>query len=184
MTDVNALTQGIETPATLIELHKLEANLTSMQRLAEANGVVLRPHAKTHKSIEIGSRQLALGASGLTVATIDEAVVFARDAKAGSITISRPIVSETKLDRLFAELGGADVDLRLVVDSQNGVAAASEAAARASTQPGVFIKATSACTAAASIPVVRRRSTSPARLTARPISNSEGCFHTPGRCTR
>ena len=140
MTDVNALTQGIETPATLIELHKLEANLTSMQRLAEANGVVLRPHAKTHKSIEIGSRQLALGASGLTVATIDEAVVFARDAKAGSITISRPIVSETKLDRLFAELGGADVDLRLVVDSQNGVAAASEAAARASTQPGVFIK--------------------------------------------
>ena len=140
MTDVNALTQGVETPATLIELPKLEANLTSMQRLADANGVALRPHAKTHKSIEIGSRQLALGASGLTVATIDEAVVFARDAKAGSITISRPIVSETKLDRLFAELGDADVDLRIVVDSEDGVAAADAAAARASRRPGLFIK--------------------------------------------
>ena len=61
---------SIETPAVLLDLAKLAENLQSMQQLADQHGVVLRPHAKTHKSIEIARRQLALGAVGLTVATV------------------------------------------------------------------------------------------------------------------
>ena len=38
-----------------------------MQAVAAAAGVVLRPHAKTHKCLEVGRRQLAHGAVGLTV---------------------------------------------------------------------------------------------------------------------
>jgi len=140
MTDVTARIQGVETPATLIELEKLEANLKSMQRLADTNGVALRPHAKTHKSIEIGARQIALGACGLTVATIDEAIVFAREGKVGSITISRPIVSQQKFERLFAELRIVEVDLRIVVDSDRGIAAVSAAADKVGRQVGLFIK--------------------------------------------
>src|SRR5262249_39403710 len=37
-----------------------------------------RPHAKTHKSPAVAARQLAAGATGLTVATVSEAEVFAR----------------------------------------------------------------------------------------------------------
>ena len=79
----------IETPAVLIDRVKLEANLRGMQELAQQHGLVLRPHAKTHKSVEIGRRQIALGACGLTVATVDEALVFGSNG-IDSITISRP----------------------------------------------------------------------------------------------
>src|SRR5207247_2475853 len=41
-------------------------------------GVALRPHAKTHKCVELGRLQLAQGARGLTVSTLVEAEVFAR----------------------------------------------------------------------------------------------------------
>lgn len=44
---------------------------------ADARGVTLRPHVKTHKSLELARRQLAHGASGITVATVGEAEVFA-----------------------------------------------------------------------------------------------------------
>ena len=45
--------------------------------LMRERGVALRPHAKTHKSLEFARRQIAAGAAGLTVATIGEAEVFA-----------------------------------------------------------------------------------------------------------
>ena len=72
------LLRDLDTPAVLLDLEKLESNLTDMQRRADDHDVALRPHAKTHKSIEIGRRQLALGAVGLTVATVEEALVFLR----------------------------------------------------------------------------------------------------------
>ena len=49
--------RSIETPAVLLDLAKLAENLQSMQQLADQHGVVLRPHAKTHKSVEIARRQ-------------------------------------------------------------------------------------------------------------------------------
>ena len=55
----------------------MEANLARMAVLARAAGLGLRPHAKTHKSPHVAVRQLAYGASGLTVATLREAEVFA-----------------------------------------------------------------------------------------------------------
>jgi D-serine deaminase-like pyridoxal phosphate-dependent protein len=48
-----------------------------MAARARTAGVALRPHAKTHKCPEIGRRQLAAGAAGLTVATLSEAELFA-----------------------------------------------------------------------------------------------------------
>ena len=131
--------KSIETPAVLIDLAKLESNLNSMQRLADDNGVALRPHAKTHKSVEIGRRQIALGACGLTVATIDEALVFL-DNGFDSITLSRPILSADKFDRLFAGRSQPGVDLRVVVDSEAGVGIAAAAVSRASEVLGVFVK--------------------------------------------
>src|SRR5881392_2245016 len=49
-----------------------------MAARARQLGFALRPHAKTHKCVELGRLQLAQGARGLTVSTLVEAEVFAR----------------------------------------------------------------------------------------------------------
>jgi D-serine deaminase-like pyridoxal phosphate-dependent protein len=129
----------IETPAVLLDLAKLESNLESMQRLADEHHLALRPHAKTHKSIELGRRQLALGASGLTVATVGEALVFLRHG-IRSITISRPVVTPRSLDRLLLDPESSGADLRVVVDSPTGIQVAADTTARTEVELGVFIK--------------------------------------------
>lgn len=66
----------IPTPCVLVDLARLDDNLASFQRLIAEAGVGLRPHAKAHKTVEIGDRQLALGAVGLAAAKPSEARVF------------------------------------------------------------------------------------------------------------
>lgn len=68
----------IETPALLLHLDVVERNLERMAERARRLSVALRPHAKTHKCPELGKRQLAHGAIGLTVATLAEAEAFVR----------------------------------------------------------------------------------------------------------
>ena len=68
----------VETPALLLYRDVLERNLTHMADRARRLGVSLRPHIKTHKCLELGRRQLALGATGVTVSTLFEAEAFAR----------------------------------------------------------------------------------------------------------
>ncbi len=68
----------LETPAVLIDLDRLEANIAGMMARARASGVALRPHAKTHKIPEIGWMQMRAGAVGLSVAKTSEAEVFAK----------------------------------------------------------------------------------------------------------
>ena len=53
----------IDTPALILDLDAFERNLVTMAAFAEAAGVRLRPHAKTHKSPEIALRQIALADS-------------------------------------------------------------------------------------------------------------------------
>jgi D-serine deaminase-like pyridoxal phosphate-dependent protein len=78
------LPAGLRTPATLVLLERLERNLEEMEAFASAAGVRLRPHAKTHKCLEIARRQVALGACGLSVATVGEAEVFTAPTAAGA----------------------------------------------------------------------------------------------------
>jgi D-serine deaminase-like pyridoxal phosphate-dependent protein len=66
-----------ETPTVVVDLGRVVANIQRMQDELTTRGVLLRPHAKTHKSIQIGRLQLAAGATGLTTATLAEAEVFA-----------------------------------------------------------------------------------------------------------
>ncbi len=80
----------IETPALVVDVTRLERNLDRMQTVAAAAGAVLRPHAKTHKCLEVGRRQLAHGAAGLTVATLAEAEAFVADG-CPSVFIAYPL---------------------------------------------------------------------------------------------
>ena len=68
----------IETPALLLDRAVMERNLSHMAEKAKKLGVSLRPHIKTHKCLELGRRQQAYGAKGITVSTLFEAQAFAR----------------------------------------------------------------------------------------------------------
>src|ERR1700704_640581 len=89
----------LDTPCVLVDRPRFEANLNRMAAHARSAGLDLRPHAKTHKSIAVGTRQIGLGAIGLTVAKPEEAMVFWR-AGFKPIFLAYPPVGEHKLSRL------------------------------------------------------------------------------------
>jgi D-serine deaminase-like pyridoxal phosphate-dependent protein len=109
----------LPTPALLLDLDRLEANLARMAQRAKSLGVRLRPHVKTHKCLEIAERQLHLGAQGLTVSTLEEVRTFAEHGF-DDLTWAFPV----PLSRL-AQLEAIPerVRLGLVVDSGEAIAA-------------------------------------------------------------
>ncbi|WP_419936401.1 alanine racemase [Candidatus Palauibacter sp.] len=117
---------GLPTPALVLDLDVLENNLRVMQERADALGVRLRPHVKTHKCVEIAERQRAGAARGITVSTLAEARVFA-EAGFDDILWAFPL----NLSRVgeAAELS-REIELGVTVDSHAAVAALETAAAR------------------------------------------------------
>jgi D-serine deaminase-like pyridoxal phosphate-dependent protein len=89
----------IDTPALLVDRARLERNLREMADLCAAHGKALRPHIKTHKTVEIARRQRELGAVGLTCAKLGEAEVFAA-AGFDDLFVCYPLVGELKLRRV------------------------------------------------------------------------------------
>jgi len=117
----------LPTPALLLDLDVLDANLARMQARADRLGVALRPHAKTHKCIEVARRQRDLGARGLTVSTLAEARFFAA-AGFDDLTWAFPVVfSRIAEARRLAERTTPHLTphltLHLTVDSEEAVAA-------------------------------------------------------------
>jgi D-serine deaminase-like pyridoxal phosphate-dependent protein len=112
-----ASVDDLATPCLLLDLDVVERNLRHMAGRAASLGVALRPHVKTHKCIELGERQRALGASGITVSTLYEARVFA-DHGFDDVTWAFPVI----LSRLaeVRELASR-ITLRVVADSPEAV---------------------------------------------------------------
>lgn len=81
----------IPTPSLVLDLDRLESNLDRMAQRADALGVDLRPHVKTHKCLEVARLQAERGARGLTVSTLEEARIFA-DAGHRDLTWAFPVV--------------------------------------------------------------------------------------------
>ncbi len=114
----------LPTPALVLDLSVLEANLERMQAKADRLGVALRPHAKTHKCLDVADLQLAGGARGLTVSTLAEARFFAH-AGFADLTWAYPLIlgrleeARRLVEALLME--DADLTLRLTVDSQAAV---------------------------------------------------------------
>jgi len=107
----------LPTPALLLDLDRLDANLSRMAERCAALGVALRPHLKTHKCVEVAERQRRLGARGATVSTLYEAQVFANHGF-DDITWAFPFIP-SRLDeaRRLAER----ITLRITVDAPETV---------------------------------------------------------------
>lgn len=75
----HALTEAeVPTPAFVIDEAKLFRNLERAKAKAKSLGITLRPHLKTHKSIEIARRQMVSPEGPATVSTLAEARYFAQ----------------------------------------------------------------------------------------------------------
>jgi len=116
------------TPALILDLDRLDANIASMAAFAKAHGYALRPPAKIHKSVEIARLQIAAGAIGQCCATIAEAEAMVKGGIPGVMLFS-PVVAEPKLDRLSAMNATVD-DLIVVTDSLENIAQLKAAAKR------------------------------------------------------
>lgn len=110
----------LPTPALLLDVAVLEANLRRMADRCRFLGVGLRPHIKTHKCIEIARRQRDHGAVGITVSTLEEARTFAA-AGFTDLTWAFPL-NPTRLADV-KEIADRCI-LRVVVDSPDAVDAA------------------------------------------------------------
>jgi D-serine deaminase-like pyridoxal phosphate-dependent protein len=108
-----AIPSSVETPSICVDHVRMQRNIEGMIERLTDKGVTCRPHVKSHKSIEIGQRQLAAGANGLTTATIGEAEVFV-SAGVNDVFIAYPLwVSDQKARRLRALLENAHVAIGL-----------------------------------------------------------------------
>jgi len=90
---------SLDTPAALIDLDKLEANIKEIADAAKEAGVKLRPHVKIHQCPEIAKMQIAAGAVGVEVGLIDQAFVMA-EAGIDDIVIAHPFYGERKFEKI------------------------------------------------------------------------------------
>jgi D-serine deaminase-like pyridoxal phosphate-dependent protein len=115
--------EQLETPAAVVDLDILAANLDRMAAYCAVHALRLRPHVKTHKAPRIAAEQLRLGAVGLTCATVREAEVMAE--VTDDVLVAFPVMGTTKLRRLV----GIPSATRLTVSLDSARAAVQLAAA-------------------------------------------------------
>jgi D-serine deaminase-like pyridoxal phosphate-dependent protein len=127
----------LESPAVLVDLDVLERNIARMAEAARRHGVRLRPHAKTHKTLEIARLQRAAGAVGLCLAKPGEAEAFAAGGF-DDLFLAYPVVGADKARRLLALAERAR--LAVGVDSVEGARSLAEVFAAAGRTLDVRLK--------------------------------------------
>lgn len=115
----------LETPAVVVDLDVLEANIARFAGYAQSHGLRLRPHTKTHKIPAIAQMQVASGSHGITVAKAGEAEAMA-ESGLGNILLAYPVFGDQKLARLA--MLASKKKITLAIDSSVTAEALSKAA--------------------------------------------------------
>ncbi|WP_392340382.1 DSD1 family PLP-dependent enzyme [Moritella marina] len=110
----------LDTPCLVIDKSKLINNIEMMQKFAVSKSKHVRPHAKTHKCVEICQLQLDAGSIGISITKPAEAYELAK-AKIRHLLITSPIVTKHKLGTLAKILKLAP-ETMIVVDSKANLA--------------------------------------------------------------
>lgn len=126
----------LETPAAIVDVDRLHANLRRAAEYTRAHGLAWRPHAKTHKSSALAAKQVGAGAVGVTVATPREAEVMSRSVD--DLLVAYPPVGAWRLARLMAL--PAHVRLTVALDSADALRALAAAARDAGRTVGVLLE--------------------------------------------
>ena len=128
---------ALETPVPVIDLDVVERNLSRMQAYANAHGLALRPHIKTHKLPRFAQEQVALGAVGITCQKLGEAEVMA-EAGLNDILISYPLIGAEKARRLAAL--ARRVTMRAAIDNPMALETVALAGQQAGRPIGVLVE--------------------------------------------
>ncbi len=126
----------LETPAAIVDLDRMQANLDHMAAYTRTHGLALRPHIKTHKIAALAAEQLRRGAVGVTCATPREAE--AMSAVAHDLLVAFPPVDPRRTARLLALPESATLTVGL--DSAEALRRLSEAAPAAGRTVGVLVE--------------------------------------------
>ncbi|MDW8352446.1 MAG: D-TA family PLP-dependent enzyme [Anaerolineae bacterium] len=129
--------EELDTPALVVDLDKLEANIAKLQAYLASHGIANRPHIKTHKIPEIAHMQIRAGAIGITCQKLGEAEVMA-DAGIRDIFIPYNLVGEQKLTRLAKLM--RRVTVSVAADSEATARGLSEAARMANRELTVLVE--------------------------------------------
>jgi D-serine deaminase-like pyridoxal phosphate-dependent protein len=136
MPDSPRTIDAIDTPAALVDVDRMHANLLRAAEYCRTHGLAWRPHAKTHKSPALAAEQVGAGAVGVTVATPREAEVMAQ--AADDLLLAYPPIGRAKLDRLMAL--PERVRLTVGLDSAEALRGLAEAARAAGRRVGVLVE--------------------------------------------
>ena len=128
----------LDTPALIVDLAVVEANIGKLFERVRGTKVAVRPHMKTAKCPEVARMYLAAGAEGICVAKVSEAEVMAA-AGIEDILITTEIVGEIKVKRLI-ELLRQHPKIKIVVDSIVAAAAIDRAAGHLESKIAVLIE--------------------------------------------
>ena len=104
----------LETPCLVLDAERMERNVSRLRARLDRLGVVLRPHLKTAKSVDVARRVMTTPQGPATVSTLKEATQFAA-AGVHDLIYAVGIVP-SKLARV-RELRAAGVDLAVVLDT-------------------------------------------------------------------
>jgi D-serine deaminase-like pyridoxal phosphate-dependent protein len=127
----------LDTPALLVDLDVMEANLARLGSYCRTHNLKLRPHTKTHKIPEIAKMQLESGATGIAVAKVSEAEVMA-GAGIRDIMIAYPIATPAKAKRLAALAEQAQISVSL--DSADAARVLSQQASERGTNFNLLVE--------------------------------------------
>ena len=92
----------VDTPALVVSEEILHRNIATMAAFGASVGVNLRPHIKTHKTVQLARLQIAAGAIGVTCAKVGEAEVMVNDAGVDDVLLAYPTIGEAKFRRIVA----------------------------------------------------------------------------------
>jgi D-serine deaminase-like pyridoxal phosphate-dependent protein len=135
---IPTLPAAIDTPALVVDLEIVEANIERMQRELASRGVALRPHTKTHKIVRLARMQLDAGAAGITVGTLGEAEVMVSGG-IRDVFVAYPVIAIGPKAGRLRDLHDR-AELIVGVDSAEGARALSAAVAGASGQLRVAVE--------------------------------------------
>jgi D-serine deaminase-like pyridoxal phosphate-dependent protein len=117
----------IDSPALVVDLDVMEANLASMAALTGAHGIDLWPNIKGHKIPALAWRQMRAGAAGITCQKLAETEVMV-DAGITDVLVAVQVIGASKVEQLRRLARRAR--LITVVDSLEGAQAIGDAFAR------------------------------------------------------
>ncbi|HVT03894.1 MAG TPA: alanine racemase [Thermoanaerobaculia bacterium] len=127
----------LPTPCFLVDLPTVERNTRIMREKAFRSGVRLRPHVKTHKTVEGARVQLGAASGPITVSTMAEAEFFAA-ADFRDVTYAVPIAAD-KFQRALALASRID-HLGLLVEGEESFSALESFAMSQRARFEVFLK--------------------------------------------